>query len=137
MNTGPFFTDEQSAILYFTWASFDGSTNDPVVFGSSSLTELSQEIMIIVSPGFLLPGNQGVAYSANLSVSGGQPPYTWAMGPGSPALPQGIVLHQNPADSSQAFLFGTPFVPDTYRFWIRVTDAGGRFVDQNYSLVIQ
>jgi hypothetical protein len=136
LNTGPFFTDEQSAILYFAWASFDGSTNDPVVFGTSSLSELSQQVMIIVSPSFLLPANQGLEYSVNLSVTGGQPPYTWAMGPGSPTLPQGMVLSQNPADSSQAFLFGTPLVPDSYHFWIRITDAGGRFVDQNYSLVV-
>jgi hypothetical protein len=136
LNTGPFFTDEQSAILYFTWASFDGSTNDPVVYGGSSLTELSQQLAIIVSPSYLLPGTQAANYSVNLSVTGGQPPYTWALGPGSPALPQAIVLGQNPADSSQAFLTGPPMVPGTYHFWIRVTDAGGRFVDQNYSLLV-
>jgi len=136
LNTGPFFTDEQSSVLYFTWASFDGSTNAPVIYGGSSLTDLSQQLAIIVSPSFLLPGTQSVDYSANLSVTGGQPPYSWAMGPGSPALPQGMTLNQNPADSSQAFLLGTPMVPDAYHFWIRITDAGGRFIDQNYSLVV-
>src|SRR5262249_16021183 len=136
LNTGPFFTDEQSSILYFTWASFDGSTNDPVIYGGSTLTELSQQVMIIVSPSFFLPVTQLVNYSLNLTVPLGHPPYTWAMGPGSPALPPGMVLNQDPADSSQAFFFGPPMVPDAYRFWIRITDAGGRFIDQNYSLVV-
>jgi hypothetical protein len=136
LNTGPFLTDEQSSILYFIWASFNGSTNAPTIYGGTSLTDLSQQILISVSPAFLVPGTQAVDYSADLRVTGGQPPYTWAMGVGSPDLPQGMFLSQNPADSSQAFLSGPPMVPGTYRFWIRVTDAGGRFIDQNYSLVV-
>ena len=136
LNSGPFLTDEESSILYFTWGSFDGSTNAPTVYGGSSLTDLSEEIFITVSPSFLSPASQAVNYSANLSVSGGQPPYTWAMGPGSPNLPQGMSLDQNPADSSQAFLHGPPMVPGTYDFWVRVTDAGSRFVDMNYVLVV-
>ena len=136
LNTGPFLTDEESSILYFIWASFDGSTNAPTIYGGTSLTDLSQQVLITVSPSFLLPGTQAQNYSASLSVTGGQPPYTWTMGAGSPDLPQDVVLTQNPADSSQAFLTGPPMVPGAYRFWIQVTDAGGRFIDQNYSLVV-
>jgi hypothetical protein len=137
LNTGPFLTDEESSILYFIWGSFDGSTNAPTIYGGTSLTDLSQQILITVSPSFLDTATQGNTYAVTLKVTGGQAPYTWSMGPGSPDLPQGVLLHQNPADSSQAFLSGTPLVPGTYRFWIRVTDFGGRFIDQNYSLVVE
>jgi hypothetical protein len=137
LNTGPFLTDEASSILYFIWGSFDGSTNAPTIYGGTTLTDLSQQILITVSPAFLAPASQGVDYEATLTVSGGQPPYTWTIGPGSPDLPTGMnPLVQNASDSSQAFLSGTPLVPGKYRFWIRVTDAGGRFIDQNYSLVV-
>ena len=46
INQGSFFIDEASAILDFTWASFDGSTNTPVIYPSGkSIMDLEAEIL--------------------------------------------------------------------------------------------
>jgi hypothetical protein len=136
LNSGPFFVDEASAFFYYQWGSFDGSTNLPTVYGGSSVADLAQILAINVSPSFLQAATENVNYFATLSVSGGQPPYSWALGPGSAALPPGLTLTQNPSDSTQAFLSGPPMVAGTYPFFIRVTDGGGRFVDASYIFTV-
>ena len=46
VNQGPFFIDEASAFVDFTWASFDGSTNTPVLYPSGrSIMDLEAEIL--------------------------------------------------------------------------------------------
>ncbi len=135
LNSGPYLADEATAIMYYMWASFDGSTNAPVVYGDSTLTDLNDQLFITVSPNLIPAGVQFSDYSQQLSVTGGLPPYSWSVSPSSPALPPGMSFAQG-ADSSTAVLFGNPQATGTYVVILRVTDSGGRFVDSNYLLVI-
>ena len=136
LNTGPFLVDEAVSILYFIWGSFDGSTNAPYIYGGDTANDIQNQLVIMVSPGSIPDGTVGTPYNVPVSVAGGQAPYDWTMTPGSPALPPGLNLTQDPGDSSLAAISGTPAVAGSYQFWIRVTDAGGRFVDQVYVLLI-
>ena len=97
---------------------------------------IQNQLLIQISPSSIPDGTAGDEYIAALSVSGGQAPYAWTLGPGSSPLPPGLTLTQNPADSSQATISGTPAIRGNYQFWIRVTDAGSRFIDQVYVLSI-
>jgi hypothetical protein len=46
VNQGPFFIDEASALVDFTWASFDGSTNAPILYPSGiSIMDLEAQIL--------------------------------------------------------------------------------------------
>jgi hypothetical protein len=137
LNSATSFLDENNNIFYYQWASFDGSTNAPILYPSSaSLAGLQQQSFIQVSPSFLPAGAFRTAYSASLSVSGGTAPYTWTLTPNSSPMPPGLSLTRDPTDSSQATISGTPGVPGNYIFVVRVTDSGGLFVDTAYNIII-
>lgn len=62
-------------------------------------------------------GTTTVAYSGTtFGVSGGQAPYSWSIFAG--ALPTGLSINGSTGD-----ITGTPTVPGTYNFTVRVTDA--------------
>jgi hypothetical protein len=149
--TGAFFgfpfitTSEANQLQGLVWGSFDGTTNAPVVYpNGTSITNLENSVLIQVSPSspvtngvVQLPnGTVGVDYSITFSgftAVGGQPPYSWSLAPGSPALPPNLVLNANGTisgapDSSTAGL--------TFDFVIRMTDAGSRFVDRAFAITI-
>lgn len=72
-------------------------------------------------------GTTTVAFTGdNLGVAGGQSPYTWSIVAG--ALPNGLSMNTSTGD-----ITGTPTVPGTYNFTIRVTDVNGSW-DQTGSL---
>jgi Putative Ig domain len=144
--SGFFNSDQSSAIRGLLWASFDGTTNEPVVYpNGTSIANLINQLLIQVQPQSLPNGTNGVPYSFvytntvsgvvytnTLSVTGGQAPYTWSLAPGSPGLPTGLSL------SSSGQITGTPSgnSPSTYDFTVRVTDAGARFVDVPLAITI-
>lgn len=135
-NSATDFLDESQAIFYYQWASFDGSTNAPILYpNGASLAALEQQSLIQVSPPFLPAGTFGTAYSASLSVSGGTAPYAWSLSPLSGPLPPGLSLDPV-GDGSQATISGTPGVPGNYTFIIRVTDGGDLLVDTPYVIQI-
>ena len=143
-----FDTDQSSAIQSLAWASFDGTTNDPVVYpNGTSINNFINQLVIRVQPTSLPNGKRGTAYSFvytnsisgivytnTLSVTGGQSPYTWSVSPSSPGgLPAGLSL------TPDGQLTGTPSghsISTTYDFTVRVTDAGARFVDAPLSITI-
>lgn len=117
--------------LYFLWGSFDGSTNDPIVYpNGTSIANLADEVLIQISPASLPNGAVGVDYPAvTLSVTGGQAPYSWSLASGS-ALPPGLDL------SSGGVISGIPTQSGAFVTTIQMTDAGGRTVNVNYSITI-
>jgi hypothetical protein len=135
LNTGDAFVDEESAIFFFNWGSFDSSTNAPIVYGGNSLLDIQNQLLIEISPTSLPAGSIGSSYASGpLTVTGGQPPYAWTVSPNSPGgLPSGLTLTSS---NTQAAIAGTPDTPGTYDILIRVTDAGARYVEMNYALVI-
>ena len=138
VNTGPSFVigprDPNNVDLfelYFLWGSFDGSTNDPIVYpNGTSIANLESEVLIQISPSTLPTGANGVSYPAvPLTVTGGQSPYTWSQVSGA-ALPPGLNL------SSDGVISGTPTQSGVYVVTIQMTDAGGRTVAVNYAITI-
>jgi hypothetical protein len=73
-------------------------------------------------PALLFPappgGEVNVAYSDQLTVTGGTSPYTWSVSTGT--LPPGLTLA-----ASTGLLSGTPTTAGTYSFTIKVTDHSG------------
>jgi hypothetical protein len=83
---------------------------------------------ISITPATLPDGAPGVAYSQQISASGGVGPYTFSLDSGT--LPAGITL------SSSGLLSGTTTDPGTFNFTVLVADNGGCEGTKNYSLNI-
>ena len=129
--TYPLFVDEFGALLNFTWASFDASTNAPIIYPSgTSLASLENQVLVQVSPPYLPDAVTGSAYSAQLYTSAATPnwqtPITWSLAAGSPALPPGLTL------SSGGHISGTPGQMGFFNFIVVARDAAGRTVQQSY-----
>jgi hypothetical protein len=116
------------------WASFDNSTNTPVVYpNGTSIANLANQLVIQVSPTTLIGGDgtNGVAYPpVTFTAVGGQPPYIWAA-PNISSLVPG--MNFNPGTAT---LSGTPTAAGTFNFVIQLTDAVNRVVNLNYSILI-
>ena len=74
----------------------------------------SAQSLKITTP-YLPNGDNGIYYSANLSVEGGASPYSWAISAG--LLPQGLGL-----DAATGIISGTPTTEGTFNFTVKVTD---------------
>ena len=116
---------------YFIWASYDGTTNAPVVYpNGTSIDNLANQILIQVAPVSLANGAPGVAYPpTTFTATGGAftQPYTWS----ATSLPNGLSV------SSAGTLSGTPTQSGTFTFTLTLTDYLSRSVQWNYSLTIQ
>jgi len=125
--------------LYFNWASFDGSTNDPVVYPDGmSIQNLEDQIVVQITPESLDDGASGVDYGpVTFTASGGAFSYspippTWTVPvSGSSGLPPGMTL------SPDGTLSGTPTQAGTYDFILKMTDSLSRSVQWFYSITIQ
>ncbi len=126
------FLNESTQIPVWAWGSFDGSTNDPVVYpNGTSLANMVNQLFIQVTPAAVADGYVGAPYGAvTFTATGGQSPYTWAM-PGISTLVPGLNFNTNTATLS-----GTPSVAGTFTLSLQVTDSANRAVNLNYSLII-
>jgi hypothetical protein len=148
MDGTPYFTESPGNdgndlyyALYFVWASYDGTTNDPVVYpNGSSIQNLENQILVQIAPTSLANGTNGIVYpSVTFTATGGaftySPPPTWSVTglPSAPSsgLPPGLTL------SSGGTLSGTPTQSGTFDFYLIMTDALGRSVQWYYSIIIQ
>lgn len=142
-----FISDQSSAIRGLVWASYDGTTNDPVIYpNGTSLDNLVNQFIIRVQPTKLGAGTNGVpytfvytntvssvVYTNTFSVTGGNAPYTWSLAPASAGLPTGLTLTS--AGQISGAPAGLPLnVP--FDFTVRMTDALTRFVDTPLSITI-
>jgi hypothetical protein len=129
--------------LYFVWSSFDGSTNDPIVYpNGTSLANLQSQVLFQVFPASLPDGANETPYSATFTATGGQPSYTWSLATNSLAstnlmetLPAGLTMYPNGMISGLPS--GNP--PGTYDFTIQLTDSAvpsPRTLQLNYSINI-
>ena len=84
-------------------------------------------------PALLFPappgGEAGVAYSDQLTVTGGTSPFTWSVSAGT--LPPGLTLN-----ASTGLLSGTPTAAGTYSFTVKVTDRSGLTATEPVTLTI-
>jgi hypothetical protein len=134
--------NETTQVPLLQWASFDGSTNAPVVYpNGTSVQNIENQMIVQVAPSSI-PNYPAAYYATNgvqFSVQSGPftPPYTWkASGvigePGS-GLPSGLTLTPN------GLLHGVTGGVGTYDFTLTLTDgsASPRSVQWNYSLTLQ
>jgi hypothetical protein len=132
------FLSEINQFGLLAWGSFDGTTNQPVVYpNGTSITNVINQLIISVSPtpAVGIPdGTNNVAYpGVTFTGTGGTSPYTWT----ASGLPPGMSISQ-----TSGVLSGTPSVPvgiplpAIYSVTIQLTDAAGRVVDFSYSLTI-
>jgi len=136
--TWPLFVDQAGSLLSFTWASYDATTNNPVIYpDGTSIADLENQALIQISPPYLPDGTNDMAYSVQLQTTAATPnwqaPFTWALSPTSPGpLPPNLIV------SSTGLISGTPVQVGPYNtvvqynFVIQATDAVGRVAQQSY-----
>jgi hypothetical protein len=117
------------------WASFDDSTNAPVVYPNGiSLENLVNQVLIDISPSSVPRGTNGVAYPViqfTANATRLTAPLTWS----ATGLPPGLTV------SPDGVLSGTPIQqapsPLTYDFTLILTDSLSNSVQWNYPIIIQ
>ncbi len=75
-------------------------------------------------------GTQGGFYGVQLGASGGVPPYSWTLAPGSGPLPSGLDVSMN------GQITGTPIAAGVYDFTVRVSDSVGVSADKGLAIQI-
>jgi hypothetical protein len=129
-NVSPLGITEQDSLVFYIWGSFDGSTNDPIIYPDTlSMMDLERAFAMSIQPDYLPNAIVGQFYSATVTVYGGQPPYSWALYAHSLPLPPGLSFAQDPNDSSQLIISGTPTASGTFPFTLEITDGTGLTVD--------
>ena len=122
---------EASQLLLFTWGSFDGSANAPIVYPEgTSIQNLQNQIAIRPTPPppTLPPATNGVSYTLQFTATGGLPPYAWA----SPQL-----LSLGFSFSSSGLVSGAPTTNGVFDISVQLTDSANRVVNWNYSITLQ
>ncbi|WP_198152232.1 beta strand repeat-containing protein [Granulicella tundricola] len=106
-------------------------TDSDAAGASSATANLSiavlQPLKLVTSS--LPDGRLGVAYSQQLTASGGTAPYRYTLSPGS-ALPAGLTL------SSGGLISGIPTAAATSNFAVLVSDSGSQSISANLTLTI-
>ena len=95
---------------------------------SLSLTIAS--VPLLITTASLPNATQNAFYSATLTGSGGQPPYTWSLAPGSANLPSGLALATN------GVISGITGGTGTSQFIVVLADATAEWTYQLFSLTI-
>ena len=87
---------------------------------------ISPSVLAISTPSPLPAGNVNIAYSSNLSATGGTAPYTWSINGAVPGL----------SFNSTGVWSGTPATAGTYTFTVQVTDSSGSSASASLQLTI-
>ncbi|MEI9961764.1 MAG: hypothetical protein WDM76_11705 [Limisphaerales bacterium] len=125
--------NETTHTPFLQWASFDGSTNAPVVYpNGTSIQDLENQILVQISPISLSDGTVNVPYPpVTFAATGGSfsPPFTWS----ATGLPSGMTL------SAGGMLSGTPTQSGTFSFILQLNDSltPPRTVRWTFTIIIQ
>ncbi len=124
---------ESASVTNFIWGSFDGSTNDPIVYPSgTSIANLEAQILFQIITASLPDGKVGTPYPpTQLQAAGGVLPYgPWTWSSGWPSLPPGLSL------SPSGLITGTPTAEGTFGFTANVTGGDARIINRPLSITI-
>jgi hypothetical protein len=140
VTNGLYSMDQRTSIpLNFMWASFDDSTNPPVVYpNGTSLASVESQILMQVTSVSLPPAHLGTAYTTQLTGTGGKgPPYIWSLAPDSP-LPPSWLLRPPPAPpvAPSGLLSGTPDAVGISSFFVQMTGSDGGFTVWQVTLTV-
>ncbi|MEP7373099.1 MAG: choice-of-anchor Q domain-containing protein [Chitinophagaceae bacterium] len=94
---------------------------------STSVVDVTVNLLPVISPATLPAGKVGVGYSQNITASGGTGSYVIGLLSG---LPPGLTL------TSSGLLSGTPTTPGTYQLNVYAKDTKGCTATMQYSLAI-
>jgi len=100
---------------------------DPI-FHDFTVSSLNATLQITNTT--LPTGNVGMAYSAQLAATGGQPPYTWQLASTSPSLPAGLSLGSN------GLIAGTPTAFSAANIKVEVSSASSAGTNKTFLLVV-
>jgi hypothetical protein len=128
--------DELSSVQDTMWASYDDSTNAPVVYpNGTSIAAIESQMLMQVTSVALPPARVGVAYTTQLTGTGGVLPYTWSLAPNSPTPPSWLGVMAVPSNGQ---LSGTPQASDvgTSSFFVQMTGANGGFTVWQVALTV-
>jgi hypothetical protein len=83
--------NQTTGIPSLLWASFDGTTNPPVIYPTSlTASELESQMLITISPSAVPNGTNGVPYTpTQFTAQGGTPSYNWS----ASGLPSGLTFY--------------------------------------------
>lgn len=113
----------------FTVASTDSTTGVGAPFtAAQSYSVLFSAPSLTVSPSVLPAPTLASPYTQQLTTTGGQAPYAYAVAVG--ALPPGLTL------ADDGTISGTPSAPTSSYFTVTVTDAVGFSFDVDYTLTV-
>jgi hypothetical protein len=125
---------EASQVLLFTWGSFDGSANAPIVYPEgTSIQNLQNQIAIQPTPPppTLPPATNGISYTLQFTATGGLPPYAWSS-------PQLLALGFSFSSSGLLSRAATTNVANgVFDVAVQLTDSANRVVNWNYSITLQ
>ncbi len=132
INYAPVNLDELSGIQDVIWASFDDSTNPPVVYpNGTSLASVESQMLMQVTSTTLPPATAHTSYTTQLTgTGGGGPPYSWSLASDSNPLPLGLSL------TSDGRVMGTPTTGGNYSFYVKMTASGGGFTVWQVTLTV-
>ena len=131
VTNGIWSLDERFAFQQFMWASYDDSTNAPVVYpNGTSIASLESQILMQVTSISLPAAQKNTAYTTQLTGTGGVLPYTWSLAPNSAALPSGLVL------TLDGRLTGTPTASGISSFFVKMAGADGGFTVWQVTLTV-
>jgi Putative Ig domain len=125
-------TPTQSGSYSFVVQVNDSSTPAQVATQALSTTIAAAIAPLTIATQSLASGQQGVAYNASLSATGGTTPYAWSISSG--ALPSGVILN-----STSGALTGIPTQSGTFYFTAKVVDSGSPALSAtaNLSIVVE
>ena len=124
-------SNDGSRIIYNT--NFGYYTNDGNENVVTALTGFTSGGSLTLTPGSLPATTVGASYSQSISgwASGGTAPYTWALAPGSTAMPGGVTISSTGLISGLVAGAAGTFTPT-----VRLSDSAGAHVDQQTSIAV-
>ena len=131
---GTAFVNDYDLSEETAWGSYDGSTNDPVVYpDATSLANLENLLYLQFTVAGPLPnGVTNSPYNFQLTAQGqAAPPYNWAIDPSGGGLPPGLSL-----GFFNGAITGTPTAVGVFDFTVDLSDNTGRLVKRNFSIEI-
>ncbi|MGK5013095.1 putative Ig domain-containing protein [Janthinobacterium sp. MDB2-8] len=112
----------------FTVTATDNSASPGPYTASRAYSGTVAAPTIAITPGALAAVNVGIAYSRQLTASGGVAPYAYTVSAGS--LPAGLTLN------GSGLLSGTPTASGSFSFTVQAADAHAFTSTQSYTLVV-